>query len=194
MSTTDDADRERVMRGYLEERFAPSRVLGPLAASLLRDGALELVPALVRPERLADPRKELGYDADTSRVELARLVEAALQRHKRAALLLEDGAAKRTDPWYARYGLEAPHAFIDGQLVVFTTASQRPTKAQLKELLAIGESTDGMIGLVAPVGEGLLDLEEEDGSREELAALVEPPLLSFAAAFRGEGFVALTRP
>lgn len=185
--------RERTMRGYLEERFASTRVLGRHGAPLVGAGKLELVPGLVRPERLEDPKKPLGYDADTSRVELARLVDAALGQDKRAALLLEDGASKRTDPWYARYGVEAPHLFVDGQLVVFTMASQRPTKAQLKELLTTGESTDAMIGVVAAVDEGLLDLEEEDASRDDLAALVHEPLLAFAAAYGGEGFVALTK-
>lgn len=194
MSALADANVERAVRGYLEERFAPTRVLGGVAAKLLAGGAVSLVPALVRPDRLADPNKALGYDADTSRVELARLVHDALGSDKRAALLVEDGAAKRTDPWYARYGLDAPHAFVDGQLVVFTTHGQRPTKAQLKALLAIGESAAGLVGVVAPVSDDLLDLEEEDVSREDLLALVEAPLLSFAAAYQGEGFVALTRP
>lgn len=202
MSAIDDANaklgtgsgRDDVMRGYLKERFGGAAVLGRLSEGLDGAGSVQVVPALVRPERLADPHKGWGYDKETSRVELARLVDAALQKTRRAALLLEDGASTRAVPWYARYGLEAPHLFVDERLVVFTTAGQRPTKAQLKELLATGESTDRMVGVVVAVDDGLLDLEEDDVRADALYALLEDPLLYFAAAYEGEGFVTLAKP
>lgn len=186
--------RNENLRSYLKERFGNARVLGRLSEGLEGDGEVQAVPALVRPERLEDPNKGWGYDADTSRVELARLVDAALLKTKRAAFLLEDGASTRAVPWYARYGLDAPHLFADEQLVVFTTATQRPTRAQLKELLATGESTDRTVGVVVAVDDGLLDLEEEDVRADELYALLEEPLLYFAAAYEGEGFVTLMKP
>lgn len=193
MSALEGGEGERAMRAYLEMRFSPSRVLGPVARALLDEGALTFVPALVRPERLVDPTKALAYDADTSRTELSRLLHDVLADARGSALLLEDGLSKRTDPWYERYGLEAPHAFADGQLVVFLPGSARPTKAQLSELLALGDAAEGLVGVLAPASEALLDLEEEDVSRDELLATLGPPLVAFAAAYQGEGFGVLTR-
>lgn len=189
-----DGARDAALRGYLEERFRGAHVLGRWSAGLDADGSVQPVPALVRPERLADPNKGWGYDQDTSRVELARLIDAALQMSRRAALLLEDGASTRAVPWYARYGLEAPHLFVDERLVVFTTVSQRPTKAQLKDLLATGESSERMVGVVVAADDGLLDLEEEDVRADDFHALLEEPLLYFASAYEGEGFVTLAKP
>lgn len=189
MTTRDDT-----MRGYLNERFGGAHVLARLGEGLEGEGAVHVIPGLVRPERLEDPKKGWGHDKDTSRVELARLIDAAFGRTKRAALLLVDGVSKRSTPWYQRYGLEMPHVFVDEQLVVFTTAGLRPTRAQLKDLLATGEDTDRTVGVVVAVDEGLLDLEEEDVRADDLYKLVEDPLLYFAAAYEGEGFVALQKP
>jgi hypothetical protein len=182
---------EEKLRPHLRAALAAAGALSGFAGALA-DAPLVAVPRGSSPLRLADGKKGWGYPVEASRAELAGLLAEALDAHKDAVLLLEDRRSKRSDPWVERYGVGAPHLFVDEQLVVLQARADRPSRGQLQDALRFGDASATLVGVVVVADPALLDLEGDDVARADLEALCKgPPLALFAAAFEGEGFLLL---